>query len=86
MSKETWEDRFDKEFVVLSNAGTGLLRYTDADKIKQFIKTELENQKKELLEKLPNSKVFDWENNVKENIHEIQGFNDCLQQIKNILK
>lgn len=28
---------FEKKFVVKSNAGTGLLRYTDADKIKSFI-------------------------------------------------
>lgn len=41
-SKEpTWKDieeEFRKEFVIKSNAGTGLLRYTDADKIINFFK------------------------------------------------
>ncbi len=30
---------FDRGFVVKSNAGTGILRYTDADAIKSFINT-----------------------------------------------
>ena len=34
-----WEEGFDKDFVVKSNAGTNLFRYTDADKIKQRIRT-----------------------------------------------
>lgn len=37
---ETLEE-FDKKFVVKSNAGTGLLRYTDADLIKSFLTTKL---------------------------------------------
>jgi len=32
------EEEFRKEYVVKSNAGTGLLRYTDADKIIAFFK------------------------------------------------
>ena len=32
------EEEFRKEYVVKSNAGTGLLRYTDADKIINFFK------------------------------------------------
>ena len=32
-------EEFDKKFVVKSNAGTGILRYTDADTIKSFLTT-----------------------------------------------
>ena len=32
------EEEFRKEYVVKSNAGTGLLRYTDADNIIAFFK------------------------------------------------
>lgn len=32
------EEEFRKQYVVKSNAGTGLLRYTDADKIIAFFK------------------------------------------------
>lgn len=32
------EEEFRKQYVVKSNAGTGLLRYTDADKILAFFK------------------------------------------------
>lgn len=35
---KTIEEEFRKEYVVKSNAGTGLLRYTDADKIIAFFK------------------------------------------------
>ena len=35
---KTIEEEFRKEFVIKSNAGTGLLRYTDADKIINFFK------------------------------------------------
>ena len=35
---KTIEEEFRKEYVVKSNAGTGLLRYTDADKIINFFK------------------------------------------------
>jgi hypothetical protein len=33
---------FDKKYVIKSNAGTGLLRYTDADKIKQFLSDQIQ--------------------------------------------
>jgi hypothetical protein len=36
-SHNEWIEKFDKEFVVKSNAGTDLLRYTDANLIKSFI-------------------------------------------------
>jgi hypothetical protein len=36
-----WEKEFDERFVVKSNAGTNLLRYTDADVIKHFIRNLL---------------------------------------------
>ncbi len=32
-----WAEEYDEKFVIKSHAGTGLLRYTDADKIKAFI-------------------------------------------------
>lgn len=35
---KTIEEEFRKQYVVKSNAGTGLLRYTDADKILAFFK------------------------------------------------
>lgn len=35
-------EKFEREFVIKSNAGTGLLRYTDADKIKSFLTSSLE--------------------------------------------
>lgn len=38
-----WEERF----VVKSNAGTGIVRYTDADKIKAFLRQALEEQREE---------------------------------------
>jgi len=34
-------EEFDKKFVIKSNAGTGLLRYTDADLIKSFLESQL---------------------------------------------
>jgi hypothetical protein len=37
----SWEKRFDKKFTVTSNAGTPLLRYTDAQGIKAFIAQEI---------------------------------------------
>lgn len=33
---------FDEKYVIKSNAGTGLLRYTDADKIKQFLSDQIQ--------------------------------------------
>lgn len=38
---EGWRKRFDEKFVVLSNAKTPLLRYTDASLIKSFISSEI---------------------------------------------
>jgi hypothetical protein len=43
-----WRGRFRHEFVVQSNAGTGLLRYTDADKIENFIATALQGERARL--------------------------------------
>lgn len=45
---EGWAKEFEKKFVVKSNAGTDLLRYTDANLIKQFINSELESYKEKL--------------------------------------
>lgn len=36
----SWEAEYEKKYVVKSNAGTGLLRYTDADELKAFIRTK----------------------------------------------
>lgn len=38
VNQENWEIEYQNKFVVQSNAGTELLRYTDADKIKLFIR------------------------------------------------
>lgn len=42
------EEEFRKEYVVKSNAGTGLLRYTDADKIITFFKRYFQEKMHEL--------------------------------------
>ncbi len=39
--QEDMNKRFDERFVVKSNAGTDLLRYTDANLIKSFIQSEI---------------------------------------------
>ena len=39
-TREEIEKEFDKKFVVKSNAGTDLLRYTDASLIKPFLHTQ----------------------------------------------
>lgn len=44
---EQWEEKF----VVKSNAGTGLVRYSDADKIKAFLRQTLEEQREEMRKK-----------------------------------
>jgi len=38
------EERFKKKYVVKSNAGTNLLRYTDADKVLSFFHKEIQNR------------------------------------------
>jgi len=47
-----WIERFDKDFVVKSNAGTDLLRYTDANKIKLFIKNIIQRTREETTREL----------------------------------
>lgn len=42
---KTIEEEFRKQYVVKSNAGTGLLRYTDADKILAFFKPYFQEQR-----------------------------------------
>lgn len=42
------EEEFRKEYVVKSNAGTGLLRYTDADKIIAFFKPYFQEKMHEI--------------------------------------
>jgi hypothetical protein len=44
--REGWEERFEK-FTVTSNAGTPILRYTDAAQIKSFISQELQRVREE---------------------------------------
>jgi len=51
--QQNWEKEFDKEFVVKSNAGTGLLRYTDADLIKAFIHQNRKELVEEILADIP---------------------------------
>ena len=60
-NSKTWKDieeEFRKKFVVISNAGTGLLRYTDADKIifffKPYFQELLHKEAKEELETVDN--------------------------------
>lgn len=45
---KTIEEEFRKEYVVKSNAGTGLLRYTDADKIIAFFKPYFQEKMHEI--------------------------------------
>lgn len=40
--QEEMHKRFDDKFVVKSNAGTDLLRYTDANLIKSFLQSEVD--------------------------------------------
>lgn len=39
-NRPEWEKEFDEKYVVMSNAGTPLLRYTDANQIKEYIRAE----------------------------------------------
>mgnify|MGYP000954738823 CR=1 FL=1 len=45
-------DEFDKQFIVKSNANTDLLRYTDANKIKHFIKQSITDYHNHIVEKI----------------------------------
>lgn len=50
------EEEFEKKFVIKSHAGTGLLRYTDADKIKSFHAATIQGVLKKVVEMVEKNK------------------------------
>ena len=85
MGKETWEEQFDKEFV--NDCGhldfkdeDGFLHLQKPTKIKQFIKTTLNDMLDEIVgEDLPRYEQQDFL------FHRDEynwGYNDCIKQIK----
>ena len=50
------EEEFDEKFTVKSNAGNGLLRYTDADGIKHFISQSLLEYNEKIKEMIESEK------------------------------
>lgn len=97
MSKETWEDRFDEVYPLQSWTKDNpeqaifinpVLQKSHKKAVKQFIKTELDNQKKELLEKI-NKLPLCYDDGIQDNESDedfIRGEAHIKQHIKNILK
>lgn len=75
-------NRFREKFVIKSYAGTGILRYTDADKFELFITSELttliEKQRKEI--KGLNYKDGQWKH-VSDKEEYKQGFEEAKHQV-----
>lgn len=87
-----WEKEFDEKFVVKSNAGTGLLRYTDADKIKSFLNSAIDkcltSHNTELLQKIEGlRKVFDPETaeGMYHDFVAVDGYNQALDEVISLI-
>jgi hypothetical protein len=80
---------FDKKFTVKSNAGTGLLRYTDADRIKSFLEQSLRSRDEEVVKMCEGMKYEEQHlgsPNIKPTEMFERGFNSAIIQIINKLK
>lgn len=77
------EREFTKQFVIKSNAGTGLLRYTDADKIKSFYRTKFLEYQNAVRERIVNIQIAAREIDEPVYESEVKGWDEALQNLLN---
>jgi len=78
-----WKAEFDKEFDLYNRIGSV---YIQPDVLKNFIDSLLSQQRKEVLEKLPEERqpTEGYFNDI-DSVRFNQGYNVCLQEIKSLI-